>query len=66
MIRYIGEIHWDKRRTSRAGGHNQPMANPIITVTEHTPTPSPDYLRRQVRKYYIIQIFTFLNFTFIN
>lgn len=21
--------------------------NPIITVTEHTPTPSPDYLRRQ-------------------
>lgn len=24
------------------------MANPIITVTEHTPTPSPDYLRRQV------------------
>ncbi|CAH1135888.1 unnamed protein product [Ceutorhynchus assimilis] len=23
------------------------MANPIITVTEHTPTPSPDYLRRQ-------------------
>ncbi|KAL1497693.1 hypothetical protein ABEB36_008611 [Hypothenemus hampei] len=24
----------------------QPMANPIITVTEHTPTP-PDYLKRQ-------------------
>lgn len=22
--------------------------NPIITVTEHTPTPSPDYLKRQV------------------
>lgn len=23
--------------------------NPIITVTEHTPTPSPDYLKRQVK-----------------
>lgn len=22
--------------------------NPIITVTEHTPTPSPEYMRRQV------------------
>jgi len=22
--------------------------NPIITVTEHTPTPSPDFMRRQV------------------
>lgn len=32
------------------GGPAQPMANPIITVTEHTPTPSPDYLKRQVVK----------------
>ncbi|XP_015837451.1 protein unc-80 homolog isoform X11 [Tribolium castaneum] len=44
---YIGEIHWDRRRPSRFERPSQPMANPIITVTEHTPTPSPDYLKRQ-------------------
>ncbi|RZC42316.1 unc-80 -like protein, partial [Asbolus verrucosus] len=46
-LRYIGEIHWDRRRPSRFDRPTQPMANPIITVTEHTPTPSPDYLKRQ-------------------
>ncbi|KYB29509.1 Protein unc-80 homolog-like Protein [Tribolium castaneum] len=46
-LRYIGEIHWDRRRPSRFERPSQPMANPIITVTEHTPTPSPDYLKRQ-------------------
>ncbi|KAK9884494.1 hypothetical protein WA026_007335 [Henosepilachna vigintioctopunctata] len=44
---YIGEIHCDRRKASKFGSHTQPMANPIITVTEHTPIPSPDYLRRQ-------------------
>lgn len=47
-FRYIGEIHWDRRRPSRHERTTQPMANPIITVTEHTPTPSPDYLKRPV------------------
>ncbi|XP_045467085.1 protein unc-80 homolog isoform X2 [Harmonia axyridis] len=47
-LRYIGEIHWERQKGSRYGGHSsQPIANPIITVTEHTPVPSPDYLRRQ-------------------
>ncbi|XP_056632405.1 protein unc-80 homolog isoform X2 [Diorhabda sublineata] len=43
---FIDESNWEVKR----GGkyiQNQPMANPIITVTEHTPTPSPDFLRRQ-------------------
>lgn len=46
--RYIGEI-----KTERAHGFvpakpsNLPKKkNPIITVTEHTPTPSPDYLSK--------------------
>ncbi|XP_060527222.1 protein unc-80 homolog isoform X3 [Cylas formicarius] len=43
---YVEENRWDGRRPSKLP-QNQPMANPIITVTEHTPTPSPDYLRRQ-------------------
>lgn len=48
-IRYIGEIHWDRRRTSRATtSQSTGGQNPIITVTEHTPTPSPDYMKRQV------------------
>lgn len=31
--------------------HKKPTIprNPIITVTEHTPTPSPDFMKRQVR-----------------
>ncbi|KAK4883609.1 hypothetical protein RN001_006928 [Aquatica leii] len=44
---YIGEIHWDRRRTSKSEVSGRRTINPIITVTEHTPTPSPDYLRRQ-------------------
>ncbi|XP_044757175.1 protein unc-80 homolog [Coccinella septempunctata] len=46
---YIGEIHWDRQKSSSKyrSHHSQPIANPIITVTEHTPIPSPDYLRRQ-------------------
>ncbi|XP_063389820.1 protein unc-80 homolog [Cydia fagiglandana] len=45
---YIGEI-----KTERAHGYAgamptnmQKKKNPIITVTEHTPTPSPDYLSK--------------------
>ncbi|KAF7271721.1 hypothetical protein GWI33_015431 [Rhynchophorus ferrugineus] len=43
---FIEENRWEGRRPSKSV-YAQPMANPIITVTEHTPTPSPDYLRRQ-------------------
>ncbi|CAH1118757.1 unnamed protein product, partial [Phaedon cochleariae] len=45
-VGYVDENHWENKRSAKLG-HSQPMANPIITVTEHTPTPSPDYLRRQ-------------------
>ncbi|XP_034937651.1 protein unc-80 homolog isoform X5 [Chelonus insularis] len=43
---YIGDTQVE-RKQSRF--YSQPCAapNPIITVTEHTPTPSPDYLKRQ-------------------
>ncbi|KAF5273419.1 hypothetical protein FQA39_LY07436 [Lamprigera yunnana] len=44
---YIGEVNWDRRRTSKLEAPGRRTINPIITVTEHTPTPSPDYLRRQ-------------------
>ncbi|XP_049870612.1 protein unc-80 homolog [Pectinophora gossypiella] len=47
-LRYIGEM-----KTERAHGPSYAMPsivqkkkNPIITVTEHTPTPSPDYLSK--------------------
>ncbi|XP_065170367.1 protein unc-80 homolog isoform X8 [Atheta coriaria] len=40
------EVHWDRPRRMRTVP-TQPMTNPIITVTEHTPTPSPDFMRRQ-------------------
>ncbi|KAH1025785.1 hypothetical protein HUJ05_010443 [Dendroctonus ponderosae] len=43
---FLEDNRWDIRRPSKAV-QALPMANPIITVTEHTPTPSPDYLRRQ-------------------
>ncbi|XP_066154738.1 protein unc-80 homolog isoform X3 [Euwallacea fornicatus] len=43
---FLEEQRWDVRRPSKVVPP-QPMANPIITVTEHTPTPSPDYIRRQ-------------------
>ena len=40
-------------RSNQSTGHKEYKAtaiprNPIITVTEHTPTPSPDFMRRQV------------------
>ncbi|XP_071051603.1 protein unc-80 homolog isoform X3 [Onthophagus taurus] len=44
---YIGETKWDIRRHAKLSTPAPPMANPIITVTEHTPTPSPDFLKRQ-------------------
>lgn len=36
-------------RTTPPSADQRPLLprNPIITVTEHTPTPSPDYIRRQ-------------------
>ncbi|CAB3250721.1 unnamed protein product [Arctia plantaginis] len=47
-LRYIGEV-----KTERAQGASSTMPvnfvkkkNPIITVTEHTPAPSPDYLSK--------------------
>ncbi|XP_050309913.1 protein unc-80 homolog isoform X2 [Anthonomus grandis grandis] len=43
---FMEDGQWDGKRPSKFV-QQQPMANPIITVTEHTPTPSPDYLRRQ-------------------
>ncbi|GLV31802.1 uncoordinated 80 [Carabus blaptoides fortunei] len=46
-LRYIGESNSDRRRQSRICPPNTlPTPNPIITVTEHTPTPSPDYMKR--------------------
>ncbi|GLG97294.1 Protein unc-80 homolog [Gryllus bimaculatus] len=47
-LRYIGEIHPDRQKQRPAvGAIPHGTTNPIITVTEHTPTPSPDYLKRQ-------------------
>ena len=50
VVRYIGELHSEKLKQNRSLMSTQPysLPNPIITVTEHTPTPSPDYMRRQV------------------
>lgn len=50
VIRYIGEVHSEKVKQTNSVVGNQPCSvkNPIITVTEHTPTPSPDYMKRQV------------------
>lgn len=31
--------------------HSHTITNPIITVTEHSPLPSPDLLKRQVSSY---------------
>ncbi|CAH1139308.1 unnamed protein product [Phyllotreta striolata] len=44
---YIEESQWEAKKVGKFASSSQPMANPIITVTEHTPTPSPDYLKRQ-------------------
>ncbi|XP_021940294.1 protein unc-80 homolog isoform X4 [Zootermopsis nevadensis] len=48
-LRYIGEVHSEKVKQTNSVVGNQPCSvkNPIITVTEHTPTPSPDYMKRQ-------------------
>jgi hypothetical protein len=50
VVRYIGEVQSEKLKQNRSMIMTQPysLPNPIITVTEHTPTPSPDYMRRQV------------------
>nr|CAD7425390.1 unnamed protein product [Timema monikensis] len=49
---YIGESHPERAKVTRHAPGNQFYAipNPIITVTEHTPTPSPDYMRRQFKR----------------
>jgi hypothetical protein len=50
VIRYIGEVQSEKLKQNCPMVGNQPYSvqNPVITVTEHTPAPSPDYMRRQV------------------
>ncbi|XP_046393341.1 protein unc-80 homolog [Ischnura elegans] len=45
---YIGEVHPEKPRPIKGPCiQTHTIPNPIITVTEHTPTPSPEYMRRQ-------------------
>ncbi|KAG8225921.1 hypothetical protein J437_LFUL005957 [Ladona fulva] len=45
---YIGESHPDKVKPGKCPNiQTHTIPNPIITVTEHTPTPSPEYMRRQ-------------------
>lgn len=46
-------------RSNQSTGQKERTAiprNPIITVTEHTPTPSPDFMRRQVNNYFLLKI----------
>ncbi|XP_050665218.1 protein unc-80 homolog [Leptidea sinapis] len=45
---YIGEIKTERAQgiTNMPASQAQKKNNPIITVTEHTPTPSPDYLSK--------------------
>ncbi|XP_031838287.1 unc80, NALCN channel complex subunit isoform X5 [Nomia melanderi] len=43
---YIGDTRIE-RKQSRFYSQSYTAPNPIITVTEHTPTPSPDYMKRQ-------------------
>ncbi|XP_066582663.1 protein unc-80 homolog [Prorops nasuta] len=45
-VGYIGDTQME-RKESRFYSKSYTAQNPIITVTEHTPTLSPDYLRRQ-------------------
>ncbi|CAG9579717.1 unnamed protein product [Danaus chrysippus] len=47
-LRYIGEIKTERARGASTSKPTniQKKKNPIITVTEHTPTPSPDYLSK--------------------
>ncbi|XP_071444564.1 protein unc-80 homolog isoform X1 [Hetaerina americana] len=45
---YIGEVHPEKSKPIKGPFiQTHTIPNPIITVTEHTPTPSPEYMRRQ-------------------
>ncbi|EFN85740.1 Uncharacterized protein KIAA1843 [Harpegnathos saltator] len=45
-LRYIGDTRVE-RKQSPFYSQSYTVPNPIITVTEHTPTPSPDYMKRQ-------------------
>ncbi|KAE8737653.1 hypothetical protein FOCC_FOCC016879, partial [Frankliniella occidentalis] len=45
---YMGELQVDRQCKKKLPGvQSHSIPNPIITVTEHTPTPSPDFLRKQ-------------------
>lgn len=47
FCRYLGDTKVERKQsTFYSQSCNAP--NPIITVTEHTPTPSPDYMKRHV------------------
>lgn len=50
FFRYIGEIKTERRKPFELQYSHPPVTqNPIITVTEHTPIPSPDFMKtRQV------------------
>jgi len=50
-----------KQNRQMIGSQNYTIPNPIITVTEHTPTPSPDYMRRQVI-YFTYSLLLFFKF----
>ncbi|XP_058795328.1 protein unc-80 homolog isoform X2 [Phymastichus coffea] len=45
-LRYIGDTKVDKK-DSHFYNQSCVAPNPIITVTEHTPIPSPEYMKRQ-------------------
>lgn len=48
LYRYIGEVKTERThgQTTATQSNVLKKKNPIITVTEHTPTPSPDYLSK--------------------
>ncbi|XP_034179249.1 unc80, NALCN channel complex subunit isoform X3 [Osmia lignaria lignaria] len=45
-LRYVGDTRIE-RKQSRFYSQSYTAPNPIITVTEHTPAPSPDFMKRQ-------------------
>ncbi|KAL0270475.1 UNVERIFIED_CONTAM: hypothetical protein PYX00_007876 [Menopon gallinae] len=47
-LRFIGDHDKHFKSGRMLDAHSHTITNPIITVTEHTPTPSPDFLKRQV------------------
>lgn len=63
--RYIGDTRIE-RKQSRFYSQSYTAPNPIITVTEHTPTPSPDYMKRQVGSEQITYNPEFLCYTVIS